>query len=1297
MTDVSRDAADGAAAARLASMAPATVQRWLARPPVADPHGTVPPRERPAGGDQGTEARTVDSRVVDGTVLSADISGFTRLAERLAADGVRQAAESLITAINRCFEPMIDEVRRRGGDVLKFGGDAIFVLFEGPDHPAQAAKAASHLQQSIGLVDLGVDLTLSMTVGVATGQIPLVLAGVDRRELVVQGPVVDECLRLEAEAEPGEVLISTETASRIPEEWLTEPEPGVIALADLTRVPLDEPAVLHNALDPADGPDPAVIDWPTVIGGDLAEAIEAFDRTVGEIRVVTVAFVMLPTSDLSDAQMSRVVERAIELCARYGVTMLSTDVAVGGIKILLAAGAPTAGEGDEDALLATLADLVLDPDAVPMRAGVNRGLVFAGFLGSSACRTFTVMGDPTNLAARLLGKADDGAVAVSQAVLDHSRVRYPTVELPPVMVKGRVQPVTVHQLQGPATAMRDTNVNPELVGREAELATIADAWAAARNSPGVLLDVRAGPGLGASRLLAHFVSGLSGAVPRFHVQGLVHTVGNPYHAVTGFLRSVAGIDDDAGRTEAGLQLADWVARVAPDVTELLPLIAPAFGATVGEPDAETGKRIADIEPEFRQAVANGAIVRLPGASLTIPTAVVVEGRQWLDPASADLLTAFAAELPDRPWLVLSAGRPDGETWDVDPSVVSRIDLQPLTPEATKALIASVSDLPGPLLAEVATTSGGNPLFALELARSLSQDDDPTATGGGFRRTLPDSVESLITAQIDRLGHRNRELVRTAAVLGSSFPVDLLAELLGRDAREELPGVAKLIDVRDGTGVFRSEVVARVAYDGLSGHRRVELHGAVAAVLEEHRADISQLAWHNARAGHHDRAWRYSHLAAERAAELGLLGQAADHLGQAIQAADAGGQEVATTNQVTDALTTACLHCIAAKRYDEASAYGERALDRITDRLDRVRLLIRLATVDGEVAGSYQGQVVRLTEELAACTAPDDAESRAWLHATLAGFHYRLDNMDQALGAVDAAVSDAGLAGVRGPLVPALRIRQVVLAGRADPARLEVGRELIRLATELEDHRALHSVHNNLGLDLMEDGQWDEAVEHFDRAVEQAVRIGDEHGALLPAVNRASIAINRGQWDLARTELHELRREATHYGSGFVASFVQAEVGRLEVNAGRPGEAIEPLETALDWFRESQVASNEYEVRLSLAAADIAAGQGAAGLANLRDLEAPQDLVAQQLGRKLILTGYANMQLGNPEEALDALTEALAETEGRNRLGTAEAHIGLAEAEQFLGRARAARRNRAAGEEILAELGVEHLPVIPLPK
>jgi predicted ATPase len=360
---------------------------------------------------------------------------------------------------------------------------------------------------------------------------------------------------------------------------------------------------------------------------------------------------------------------------------------------------------------------------------------------------------------------------------------------------------------------------------------------------------------------------------------------------------------------------------------------------------------------------------------------------------------------------------------VAPEAVRSVTLEPLSKAATVELISSVYDLPAQLLSEVAETSGGNPLFALELAGSFDR------TGGRQDRTagylMPDSIESLITSQIDQLGHDNRELVRTAAVLGLSFPVELLTDLLGRDISGELAAVDQLIAVAEGVGSFRSEVVASVAYGGLSGHRRAEVHGRVAAVLEEHRADISQLAWHHAQAGNHELAWTYSRRAAARAAELGMMSAAADHLQQAIHAADIGGDEVVTAGELTEVLEGAFQHCVAAKRYEEAQQHGERALARLADRLARAKLLIRLVTINGEVDGSYRDQVDRLNEELSLCAAAaEDAEPRAWLQATLAGMYYRLDDMAQALAAVDNAVADAERAGERGPLVPAFRIRQV---------------------------------------------------------------------------------------------------------------------------------------------------------------------------------------------------------------------------------------------------------------------------------
>src|SRR6056297_225216 len=71
-------------------------------------------------------------RRVEGALVSADISGFTALSERLAAYG-REGAEELTLLLNQCFGGMIEIIDAYGGDVLKFGGDALLVLFDGDD------------------------------------------------------------------------------------------------------------------------------------------------------------------------------------------------------------------------------------------------------------------------------------------------------------------------------------------------------------------------------------------------------------------------------------------------------------------------------------------------------------------------------------------------------------------------------------------------------------------------------------------------------------------------------------------------------------------------------------------------------------------------------------------------------------------------------------------------------------------------------------------------------------------------------------------------------------------------------------------------------------------------------------------------------------------------------------------------------------------------------------------------------------------------------------------------------------
>ncbi len=1262
----------------LASLQPALVGRWAA------------------------DATAPTSRVVDGTVVSADISGFTRLAERLADDGPRLAAETLNATINRCFEPMIDEILARGGEVLKFGGDALFALFDGdgrPDHARQASAAAVRMQELLAEADTGIDVALSMTVGLASGPIDLVLAGDGRRELVVAGATVDECLRLEAEAEPGEVLVATGTAVDLPDDWLDDGDPEVIALTP-AATDHDRPAAVDGAA--GGGVD---LDWDRLIGPELSSAVAAFDGAGGELRVVTIAFVDLPTRDLDPATVHEVVTRADHVCRRHGVTLLSTDVSTGGIKLLIAAGAPTRGDADEDAMLGALIELIHDPASPPMRAGVNRGLVYAGFLGSARCRTFTVMGDPTNLAARLLGQAELGAIAVSQPVLDSARARYPTTELPPILVKGRLAPVTVHRLDGPASGDRETEVHPSFVGREEELATIRAALADLRLGSGAAIALVGESGVGSSRLIAEALDDLPVGTLRLDLTRRLAGRA-PYAAALPFLRGLAGIEEVDDDESAIATLRAWLDRVAPEAAARLPLLAPAFGLAVDDNDTTEG-----VQAEFRQGLVNDTIADVLGAVLTGPTVMVAEDVHHHDPASLALAQAIADRCADRPWLLVTSTRPDQ-------AVITggrALTLGPLPVDRAEELMAELGDLPGDRRRDLAERSGGNPRFAIELL----QVDDGGFGGSGPDRSGADlrSIEALITARIDRLGHEPRVLLRTAAVLGRRFSLPRLRALVAADRAVAsgsvgdggdgsdganlavLPaGLDRLIDpAGDGWFAFRSGAIHQVAYDGLSAQRRRHLHHLVADLLEREEADVAELAWHHEQAGDDARCWDYSRRAAERARTVGLMQEAATQLGRAVAAGERAGPDAVDEEALTGAIVDLFYTSLAAKREADAVTAGRRALDRLDPTAERARLAFRLAYVQAELDGSYGEQADWLDRELAEVgDGAGQAEARAWLSLGRASLSWRNREADRSLAAAERAVAEARSAGAVGPQAPALLIRHLVLAERADPARAAAADELVEAATAADDTATLITGHNNIGLDLQDSGRWDEAAAHYEAGLALAERVGDGNRAQFVAVNRAVLDVDRGRWDEARPLLDESRRQASYGGGGSMAAWIQLELARLEVHAGLAADGRRWLDEAATWFEANGTEADLYEVALLRLAADLADGRSQEVLDGTEKLVAPDEVVPRLVGRRALHRGYAFLQQARGDEAVAELSAAVVETEGVSRFGQARALVGLAEAERVVGRGRSARRTLARAEEILADLGVDALPRIPLP-
>ena len=804
-------------------------------------------------------------RLLDGSLVSVDISGFTALAERLQTKG-KAGAEELVTRISDVFDALIAVAERHGGDVLKFRGDALLLLFTGERHAERACGAASDMQwtiERVGSAESSVGpVELRMSAGVHSGPCHFFLTREPHRELLVAGPAATHVFELEDLAGAGEIVVSADTAAALDPGWLGDEREGARLM---TR--LDSGA---SAIPPP----------PAARGTDLAEYVPgplrdhlAVASGEAEHRQVTVAFLKLPGTDellVSEgpeallARLDAVAAAVRRACATYGLTWLESDIDVGAVKLYLTGGAPSSSGDDEEGMLRALRDVLEACPELGLRAGVHRGHVFTGDIGNPARRTYAVMGDAVNLAARLAARAQPGRILATADVLDRASTIYHT-ETEPLLVKGKEQAVMAHAV-GAAIGQRpkgQPDTTP-IVGREAEVELLRLAVDQARMRQLQVIELVGEPGIGKSRLVQELRT-LALGFQQLETAAEHYSSAEPYAAFRALLRQLVGITPDRTREEAGAQLAPFVTGMMPDLAPWLPLLAIPFDAEVPVTAEATA-----LDPAASRDRLHTTVETFLERILMMPTLIVVEDAHWLDDGSRFLLSHLVAKAALRPWLVCVTTRPGAEPLVSADGQGVRIELAPLTGSAAEQLAIAVAEqwaLSIDAVHTLAERSGGNPFFVRELVFA--------AQHGETLESLPETVESLLTTRIDTLDPADRMLLRYAAVLGPTFELDLLGEIL----EDEIPEAGHperwaylgefVVPAEHDRLTFRHDLVRATAYEGLSFRRRRDIHGRVGAAIEKRlgmqsEEEAALLSLHFFEAGDHPRAWRYSVIAADRA-------------------------------------------------------------------------------------------------------------------------------------------------------------------------------------------------------------------------------------------------------------------------------------------------------------------------------------------------------------------------------------------------------------------------------------------------
>ena len=846
---------------------------------------------------------------IDGTLVMADISGFTALSERLAAAG-REGAERLTDIINSFFSTMLDIANAHGGDALTFGGDAVLVLFCGEGHAARAVHAGLAMLEATDAVPTvrvgGGRVKLGMSMGAHTGRFPFVACGTQiRAQFIAIGPEPSRTATAEAVAERGQLVVTHSTLVQLGEG------------ADVRPIAGGMWHVCSTGRSLAPWEDSGAVDHPTAnadafVPSFVTEALSDHEAAIsleGEHRTVTVVFINVTNVDTlirraghegAMEELQTYVSHVLDSADRHGGYVVSNDIATDGFKLIVAFGVPVAREHDaQNAARFSLAvDRLLKEAALNLthKMGLHRASVYAGDVGSKGRRQYTIMGDGVNLAARIMARAECGTILSSGELVSRLGPSFCCTDLGSVTVKGKTAPIPICQLEAEdAESSHTLERESPFVGRDAEMRRLWEAIELADAGEGQLVLLSGEAGIGKSRVLEEFLR-RAAADGRRVIAGRCyeHMSGTPFSPWRPILSRVLKLDSCADGAARGKTLRERFDALLPYLADYAPLLGPLLDADISET-----KATASMTPEGRLREIFRLVVSVLRAEAKRSEIVIsIEDVHWADESSRELLQDVAQDaLEGMPILLVVTARPDHMPhFEVEDHRTTSVELSALPSEAAAQIVEHASGykcVPEHVAQLLVEKTAGNPFFLEEMVRSVSdsglldrlRDSSSVAASrelAGFE--FPDQVETLIMSRIDTLDRSLKDALRSAAVIGQVFDDATLSMLRGSDDSDQTAhDAARLEDLdlfiadrsdcaQERTYRFRHALVQEVAYASLRFDRRRDMHHQVACYLEKRwNSDVDphvdEITRHYSMSGDLAKTREFAVLAADRARRM----------------------------------------------------------------------------------------------------------------------------------------------------------------------------------------------------------------------------------------------------------------------------------------------------------------------------------------------------------------------------------------------------------------------------------------------